>query len=170
MQTRPQPQPQPYNHNNGNVANYYPQPQYNAINNSGYYANNNNPVNGNQRISNPMRPSGISNGYRSNLYSNRQYGPNYSSLGRSVSASGNTYGNSRPATPAYGANNGYGNNYNRISMSNPNNGFNAMNMADRKMYPIVCATCGIHTEVPFPPRESTPVFCRTCYNNQKNNR
>lgn len=33
----------------------------------------------------------------------------------------------------------------------------------RQMYPAVCATCGIDTEVPFEPREGRPVYCSQCY-------
>jgi CxxC-x17-CxxC domain-containing protein len=33
----------------------------------------------------------------------------------------------------------------------------------RQMYPAVCATCGIDTEVPFEPREGRPVYCSPCY-------
>lgn len=36
----------------------------------------------------------------------------------------------------------------------------------RQMYPAVCATCGIDTEVPFEPRQDRPVHCRECYNKQ----
>ncbi len=34
----------------------------------------------------------------------------------------------------------------------------------RRMYPAVCAACGIDTEVPFEPREGRPVYCSQCYN------
>jgi CxxC-x17-CxxC domain-containing protein len=33
----------------------------------------------------------------------------------------------------------------------------------RRMYPAVCAECGIDTEVPFEPRENRPVYCSTCF-------
>jgi CxxC-x17-CxxC domain-containing protein len=33
----------------------------------------------------------------------------------------------------------------------------------RKMYPVVCASCGKETEVPFEPREGRPVYCSECY-------
>ena len=36
----------------------------------------------------------------------------------------------------------------------------------RQMYPAVCATCGINTEVPFEPRQDRPVYCRECYSKQ----
>ncbi len=33
----------------------------------------------------------------------------------------------------------------------------------RRMYPAVCASCGMETEVPFQPREGRPVYCRECF-------
>jgi len=33
----------------------------------------------------------------------------------------------------------------------------------RKMVAAVCAECGQATEVPFQPREASPVYCLTCY-------
>ncbi len=33
----------------------------------------------------------------------------------------------------------------------------------RQMYPAVCASCGIETEVPFQPSGDKPVYCRDCY-------
>ena len=33
----------------------------------------------------------------------------------------------------------------------------------RQMYPVVCASCGKETEVPFEPREGRPVYCSECY-------
>ena len=34
----------------------------------------------------------------------------------------------------------------------------------RRMYPAVCAECGIETEVPFEPRQDRPVYCSDCFN------
>ena len=33
----------------------------------------------------------------------------------------------------------------------------------RAMYPAVCASCGIETEVPFQPRQGRPVYCNDCF-------
>lgn len=33
---------------------------------------------------------------------------------------------------------------------------------EKVLYPAVCATCGIDIEVPFPPDESRPTFCKDC--------
>jgi CxxC-x17-CxxC domain-containing protein len=37
----------------------------------------------------------------------------------------------------------------------------------RKMFPVICAQCGVETEVPFEPREDRPVYCSDCYNKIK---
>ena len=34
---------------------------------------------------------------------------------------------------------------------------------ERTMYPAVCASCGVETEVPFQPRGDRPVYCRDCF-------
>jgi len=147
------------------VRNYVQsQPSYNNGNNgnSGNYANSR-PMN-----SNSVRTGGISNGQRSSSYGNRQFGPNYSTLGRS-----SNYGNTTRSS-GYNQSAGNGNsngNYNRANGPISNGYHNPqVNYQERKMYPIVCANCGINTEVPFTPREGAPVFCRTCYNNQKTSR
>ncbi|MEW6458037.1 MAG: CxxC-x17-CxxC domain-containing protein, partial [Bacillota bacterium] len=33
----------------------------------------------------------------------------------------------------------------------------------RQMYPAVCASCGVDTEVPFEPTGVKPVYCRDCF-------
>jgi len=35
--------------------------------------------------------------------------------------------------------------------------------ASRQLYPVVCASCGAATEVPFQPRLGRPVYCSDCY-------
>jgi len=37
----------------------------------------------------------------------------------------------------------------------------------REMHTVVCADCGVETQVPFDPTEGRPVFCRDCYVKQK---
>ncbi|MBO8128785.1 MAG: zinc-ribbon domain containing protein [Peptococcaceae bacterium] len=37
----------------------------------------------------------------------------------------------------------------------------------RQMYPAVCAACGCETEVPFEPNGSRPVYCRDCFQSQR---
>jgi len=34
----------------------------------------------------------------------------------------------------------------------------------RRMYPAVCAACGVDTEVPFLPSQDRPVYCNQCFN------
>lgn len=38
----------------------------------------------------------------------------------------------------------------------------------RQMYPAVCAQCGVETEVPFQPTGNRPVYCKDCFNAQRN--
>ena len=33
----------------------------------------------------------------------------------------------------------------------------------REMFPAVCATCGMETQVPFQPRQDRPVYCSDCF-------
>lgn len=33
----------------------------------------------------------------------------------------------------------------------------------RTLYDVVCAQCGVETQVPFKPSGSKPVLCRTCF-------
>jgi CxxC-x17-CxxC domain-containing protein len=33
----------------------------------------------------------------------------------------------------------------------------------RRMYPVICAACGVETEVPFEPRSGRPVYCGDCF-------
>lgn len=33
----------------------------------------------------------------------------------------------------------------------------------RQMYPVVCASCGKETEVPFQPSGDRPVYCSDCF-------
>ena len=39
----------------------------------------------------------------------------------------------------------------------------------RAMYPVVCAQCGVETEVPFQPRGDRPVYCNSCYSKSRQN-
>jgi CxxC-x17-CxxC domain-containing protein len=36
-------------------------------------------------------------------------------------------------------------------------------LAPREMHPVVCASCGASTTVPFIPRNERPVYCSPCY-------
>jgi CxxC-x17-CxxC domain-containing protein len=35
--------------------------------------------------------------------------------------------------------------------------------SEREMFPVVCASCGCQTQVPFQPRGDRPVYCRDCF-------
>ncbi|MDL2206190.1 zinc-ribbon domain containing protein [Eubacteriales bacterium OttesenSCG-928-N13] len=39
--------------------------------------------------------------------------------------------------------------------------------ADRPMYDVVCDGCGRPTQVPFQPRGDRPVYCRDCFDQQR---
>ncbi|HBV88016.1 zinc-ribbon domain containing protein [Desulfosporosinus sp.] len=37
----------------------------------------------------------------------------------------------------------------------------------REMFPAVCASCGVQTEVPFQPSGEKPVYCRDCFQSMR---
>jgi CxxC-x17-CxxC domain-containing protein len=39
--------------------------------------------------------------------------------------------------------------------------------APREMHKVVCAECGMETEVPFFPKDDRPVYCSACYDKVK---
>ena len=48
-------------------------------------------------------------------------------------------------------------------------GFGSRNARpNREMFTVVCAACGCETQVPFRPSEDRPVYCRDCFNKNKN--
>jgi len=40
----------------------------------------------------------------------------------------------------------------------------------REMHPAVCSSCGKDTEVPFRPTAGKPVYCRECFQQQRDSR
>jgi CxxC-x17-CxxC domain-containing protein len=48
-----------------------------------------------------------------------------------------------------------------------NRGFSRRRRFPREMHKITCAECGKEDEVPFKPREGTPVLCKECYFKKK---
>lgn len=34
---------------------------------------------------------------------------------------------------------------------------------EREMHSVICAACGVETQVPFKPRGDRPVYCRNCF-------
>ena len=41
--------------------------------------------------------------------------------------------------------------------------------SQREMHDVVCANCGVTTQVPFEPRNDRPVYCRECFNSMRIN-
>lgn len=37
----------------------------------------------------------------------------------------------------------------------------------REMHSVICAECGVETQVPFKPSNDRPVYCRDCYQKQR---
>jgi CxxC-x17-CxxC domain-containing protein len=114
--------------------------------------------------------------YRNQGQSNRG-GGNYSNGGGYGNGGGNYANRGGGGYGNGGGNGGFGyTGYNRPSGNYGNMGGGRGNMGmggnnygdqERRSYSIVCAECGQRAEVPFAPRQGVPVFCRTCYNNQK---
>ncbi|MGI6712466.1 MAG: zinc-ribbon domain containing protein [Bacillota bacterium] len=52
----------------------------------------------------------------------------------------------------------------RKRQRNNRNGNTAQN---REMHSVICAECGIETQVPFKPINDRPVYCRDCFQKQK---
>ena len=48
-----------------------------------------------------------------------------------------------------------------------NNRKAARNTREREMYTVVCADCGVETQVPFEPKNDRPVYCRDCFQNHR---
>lgn len=41
------------------------------------------------------------------------------------------------------------------------------NQGQREMFSVTCAECGAETQVPFKPNNDRPVYCRDCYQKQR---
>ena len=70
-------------------------------------------------------------------------------------------GYNRPA-PNYGGG-GYGRQQGYNQPRYDTGGWQQPQPQVRQLYPIVCADCGIQTQVPFQPSGNRPVFCGQCY-------
>ncbi len=44
------------------------------------------------------------------------------------------------------------------------------NRSERQMYDVICDGCGQNTQVPFQPRGDRPVYCRACFEAQRQSR
>ncbi|HEV2583309.1 MAG TPA: zinc-ribbon domain containing protein [Ktedonobacteraceae bacterium] len=40
---------------------------------------------------------------------------------------------------------------------------NRAERAPREMHTVICAECGVETQVPFLPKNDRPVYCSSCY-------
>ncbi len=40
----------------------------------------------------------------------------------------------------------------------------------REMHSVICASCGVETQVPFKPRNEKPVYCQECFDKMRNQR
>ena len=40
---------------------------------------------------------------------------------------------------------------------------NRTERAPREMHTVICAECGVETQVPFLPKNDRPVYCSSCY-------
>ena len=49
-------------------------------------------------------------------------------------------------------------------------GGNAQPRGERQMYEVICDGCGCTTQVPFQPRGDRPVYCRECFERQRQSR
>ncbi|MDR1702400.1 MAG: zinc-ribbon domain containing protein [Sporomusaceae bacterium] len=48
-----------------------------------------------------------------------------------------------------------------------NNGGMGRGYQQREMHDVVCAACGVQTQVPFRPSSDRPVYCRECFNQNR---
>lgn len=42
-------------------------------------------------------------------------------------------------------------------------GYGSYDRPQRQLFDAVCASCNVHTQVPFEPNGSKPVYCRDCF-------
>ena len=45
-----------------------------------------------------------------------------------------------------------------------------VNRTERQMFDVICDGCGRNTQVPFQPRGDRPVYCRACFEPQRQSR
>ncbi|AET70876.1 hypothetical protein Desor_5502 [Desulfosporosinus orientis DSM 765] len=44
---------------------------------------------------------------------------------------------------------------------------NSQEGRSREMFTVICADCGVETQVPFQPTSDRPVYCRECYQHHR---
>ena len=47
------------------------------------------------------------------------------------------------------------------------NGYGGYDRSSRQMFTVICAECGVETQVPFEPREGRAVYCSSCYDKNR---
>jgi CxxC-x17-CxxC domain-containing protein len=174
-----------YQNNSGNYQNNNRRDYNNSGNNqdnSGNYQNNNrrdyNNSGNYQNNSGNSRPYDNNRSYDNNrpnnsrpYDNNRSYDNNRPNNSRPYdnNRSGNSrpYDNNRPNNSRpYDNNRSYNNNDNSGNFNR--GGYNnSSGDQERKTYEVTCANCGIQTEVNFVPREGSAVYCRKCYNENR---
>ena len=55
----------------------------------------------------------------------------------------------------------------RAARKRQRNGSNPRGGQNREMFNVICAECGAETQVPFKPNNDRPVYCRDCYQKQR---
>ena len=61
------------------------------------------------------------------------------------------------------ASRGFTNEPRRCKSCRDNRKHNNSSNRNREFHDVVCANCGVTTQVPFKPREDRPVYCRDCF-------
>ena len=51
----------------------------------------------------------------------------------------------------------------RAARRSASNGGRSGERAPREMHTVICAECGVETQVPFLPKNDRPVYCSPCY-------
>ncbi|MEO7020208.1 MAG: zinc-ribbon domain containing protein [Ktedonobacteraceae bacterium] len=55
----------------------------------------------------------------------------------------------------------------RVRRRNEGNTGGRSERAPREMHPVICAECGVETQVPFLPKNDRPVYCSTCFDKNR---
>jgi CxxC-x17-CxxC domain-containing protein len=55
----------------------------------------------------------------------------------------------------------------RVRRRNEGNTGGRSERAPREMHTVICAECGVETQVPFLPKNDRPVYCSTCYDKNR---
>lgn len=58
----------------------------------------------------------------------------------------------------------------RAARKRQQGGYSGNSRPQREMHDAICAECGAKTQVPFRPSGDRPVYCRDCFDKQRNRR